>query len=89
MSVKVQPMADYVVAQIAEAKSKTASGLYIPGGVAEKSKVAQIVSVGADVKGVKIGDRILFKNEYETTNVKVENENYLIVDQKNIVAIVG
>ncbi|MET1033000.1 MAG: co-chaperone GroES, partial [Candidatus Saccharimonadales bacterium] len=52
MSVKVQPLADYVVAQVEETKAKTVSGLYVPGGSAEKSKVAVVVAVGAG----RVGD---------------------------------
>ena len=89
MSVKVQPLADYVVAVPEEAQTKTASGLYLPGGAAEKPKVAKVIAVGKEVEDVKVGDRILYKNEYETTNVKVDGEAYLIVYKKNIVATVN
>jgi chaperonin GroES len=88
MSVKVQPLADYVVAQAEEAQTKTASGLYLPGGTAEKPKVAKVVAVGKEVDDVAVGDRILYKNEYETTNVKVDGEEYIIIYKKNIVATV-
>lgn len=88
MSVKVQPLADYVVAQAEEAQTKTASGLYLPGGAAEKPKVAKVVAVGKEVDDVAVGDRILYKNEYESTNVKVDGDEYIIVYKKNIVATV-
>ena len=89
MSVKVQPLAEYVVAVAEEAQTKTASGLYLPGGATEKPKVARVVAVGKDVGHVKVGDRILYKNEYEATNVKVDGEAYIIVYQKNIIATVN
>jgi chaperonin GroES len=88
MSVKVQPLADYVVAQAEEAQTKTASGLYLPGGTAEKPKVAKVIAVGKEVDDIAVGDRILYKNEYETTNVKVDGEEYIIIYKKNIVATV-
>lgn len=88
MSAKVQPQPDYVVAQAEEAQTKTASGLYLPGGAAEKPKVARVVAVGKDVEEVKVGDRILYKNEYESTNVKVDGDEYIIIYKKNIVATV-
>lgn len=88
MTVKVQPRSGYVVAQAEEAQTKTASGLYLPGGTAEKPKVAKVVAVGKDVSDVAVSDRILYKNEYEATNVKVDGEEYIIIDQKNIVATV-
>ncbi len=89
MSVKVQPMAEYVVVQAEEAQTKTASGLYLPWGAAEKPKIAKVVAVGPGVEGVKVGDRILYKNEYEATNVKVDGEEYSIIYQRNIVATVN
>jgi chaperonin GroES len=89
MSVKVQPLAGYVVAQAEEAQTKTASGLYLPGGATEKPKVAKVVAVGKEVEDVKVGDRILYKNEYESTNVKVDGEEYIIIYYKNIVATVS
>ena len=88
MSDQVKPLPEYVVAQAEEAQTKTASGLYLPGGAAEKPKVAKVVAVGKDVEEVKVGDRILYKNEYESTNVKVDGEEYIIVFKKNIVATV-
>jgi chaperonin GroES len=88
MSVKVQPQPDYVVAQTEEAQTKTASGLYLPGGAAEKPKVAKVVAVGKDVEEVAVGNRILYKNEYESTNVKVDGDEYIIIYKKNIVATV-
>lgn len=88
MTVKVQPRSGYVVAQAEEAQTKTASGLYLPGGTAEKPKVAKVVAVGKEVSDVAVSDRILYKNEYEATNVKVDGEEYIIIDQKNIVATV-
>ena len=89
MSVKVQPLAGYVVAQAEEAQTKTASGLYLPGGAAEKPKVAKVVAVGKDVADVKVSDRILYKNEYEATTVKVDGESYIIIYEKNIIATVN
>jgi len=88
MSVKVQPLADYIVVQGEEPQTKTASGIYLPGGSAEKPKVAKVVAVGKAVEDIKEGDRVLYKNEYEATNVKVDGEEYIIVFKQNIVAIV-
>jgi chaperonin GroES len=88
MGVPIQPLGDYVVAQAEEPATKTASGLYIPGGAQEKPKVAKVVAVGSDVDDVKVGNRIIYKNEYEATTVKVEGEDFIIVYKKNIIATV-
>lgn len=87
MSVPIQPLADYVVAQTEEAATKTASGLYIPGGAQEKPKVAKIVAVGGDVKAVKVGDKIIYKS-YSQTEIKVDATEYLLVKEEDILATV-
>jgi len=88
MSVKVHPLADYVVAQAEEAKTKTASGLYLPQNATEKPKVAKIVAVGVDAKQVKVGDRIIYKS-FSPTEVKVDGEEYLLVKEEDILATVA
>jgi chaperonin GroES len=84
----IQPMADYIVVQAEEATSKTASGLYLPGNAQEKPKTAKVIATGDDVKEVKVGQRIIYKNEYEATNVKVGKDEYTLVYKKNVIAIV-
>ena len=84
---KLQPLADYVVAQAEEAETKTASGLYLPEKAAEKPKTAKVVAVGKDAKQVKVGDRIVYKS-YSTTEVKVGSEDYILVKEEDILATV-
>lgn len=88
MSVPIQPLAEYVVVQAEEAQTKTASGLFLPSGAAEKPKVAKVVAAGVGVKDVKVGDRVLYKNEYESTTVKVDGQEYTVVFSKNIIATI-
>ena len=87
MSVPLQPLGEYVVAQADEAANKTASGLYLPDNAAEKPKTAKVVAIGKDVKQVKNGDRIVYKS-YSTTDVKVDNEEYILVKEEDILATV-
>ena len=87
MSSPLQPLGDYVVAQAEEAQTKTASGLYLPENAAEKPKTAKIVAVGDGAKQVKVGDRIVYKS-YSTTDVKVGNEEYILVKEEDILATV-
>ena len=89
MSAKVKPMADYVVVQTEEATAKTVAGLYVPPSAKEKPKIAQIVAVGSNVKDVKVGDRVLYKNEYEAVTVKVDGETSIVVAAQNIIATIG
>lgn len=87
MSVPIEPLADYVVAQTEEPATKTASGLYIPDNAKEKSEVAKVVAVGKDVKGLKVGDKIIYKG-YSQTDVKVGNDKYLLVKEEDVLATV-
>jgi chaperonin GroES len=87
MSSAIQPLADYVVAQSEEPETKTASGLYLPGGAQEKPKTAKVVAVGKEVKHVKVGDRIIYKT-YSTTEVKVGKEEYILVKEEDVLATV-
>lgn len=87
MSSKIQPLADYVVAQAEEAQTKTAAGLILPGNTAEKPKVAKVVAVGKDVKQVKTGERILYKS-YSPTEVKLDGEEFLLIKEEDILATI-
>jgi chaperonin GroES len=85
MSSPIKPLADRVVAVREEAQTKTASGLYLPDNALEKPVVAKVEAVGPDVKGIKKGDRILYK-EYSTTELKIDGTEYLIVKEEDILA---
>jgi chaperonin GroES len=87
MSVNIQPLADYVVAQQEIAATKTASGLYLPETATEKPKTAKVVAVGKEAKTVKVGDRILFKS-YSTTDVKLDGKEYMLIKEEDILATV-
>ena len=87
MAVKIQPLADYVVAQQEAAETKTASGLYLPGNAQEKPKVAKVLAVGKEVKQLKAGDRIIYKS-YSTTEVKMGADDYILVKEEDILATV-
>jgi chaperonin GroES len=88
MSVPIEPMADYLVAQALEPATKTASGLYLPDNAQEKPKEAKVLAVGKEVENVKVNDKILYKNEYEATKVKFGAEEYVIIYKKNVIATV-
>jgi len=83
----LQPLADWVVAEQEEAATKTASGLYLPDKAAEKPKIAKVIKVGAKVKEIKAGDRIVYKS-YSTTEVKVGDKGYILVKEEDILATV-
>lgn len=87
MSSPIKPLADRVVAVREKAQEKTASGLYLPDSSKEKPVTAKVVAVGPDTKAVKVGDKIVYK-EYSTTELKIDNVEYLIVKEEDILATV-
>ncbi len=87
MSTPIKPLADRVVAVRVEAAEKTASGLYLPDNAKEKPVVAEVKAVGPDVKSVKVGDKIVYK-EYTTTELRLDGTEYLIVKEEDVLATV-
>lgn len=87
MSTKLQPLADWIVAEPAEAVTKTASGLYLPENAAEKPKTAKVIKVGPKVKDVKAGDQIVYKS-YSTTDLELEGTDYILVKEEDVLATV-
>lgn len=85
MSTPLKPLADRIVAVKEEAQTKTAAGLYLPDSAKEKSAIAKVLAVGADVKEVKVGDKIIYK-EYSITEVKVDGKQYLLVREEDVLA---
>ncbi|OYW84699.1 hypothetical protein B7Z17_03680 [Candidatus Saccharibacteria bacterium 32-49-10] len=88
MSTPIKPLADRVVAVREEAKTQTASGIYLPDNAKEKPVLAVVKAVGADVKHVKEGDKIIYK-EYSTTELKIDGTEYLVVKEEDILATVA
>jgi len=88
MSQALKPLADRIVAIREEAQNKTASGLYLPDEAKEKSVVAKVVAVGKEVKEVKIGDQIAYK-EYSVTELKTGGVEYLIVKEEDVLAVLA
>ena len=80
----IKPLADRVVAKKDAALEQTASGILL-GDAKEKQNTAVVVSVGPDVKNLKKGDRILYR-EYSATEVKANGEEYLIIKEEDILA---
>lgn len=87
MSSPIKPLGDRVVAVREKAAEKTASGIYLPDNAKEKPVTAEVKAVGKDVKDVKVGDKILYK-EYSTTEITVNGTEYLIVKEEDILATI-
>ena len=91
----IKPLADRVVVKATEVEETTKSGLILPGSAKEKPQVAEVVAVGpgGSVDGkeikmvVKVGDKVI-TSKYAGTEVKCNGEEYSIVRQSDILAIV-
>lgn len=88
MNVPIKPLADRVVALREEVQTKTASGFYLPDSSKEKPVLAKIIAIGPDVKNLKIDDKIVYK-EYSTTELKINDREYLIVKEEDILATIA
>jgi chaperonin GroES len=87
MSTPIKPLADRVVAVREAQKTQTASGIYLPDNAKEKPVLADVVAIGPDVKGIKKGDKIIYK-EYSTTELTIDGTEYLIIKEEDILATV-
>ena len=89
-NVNIQPLADRVLVEPAQAEEKTASGLIIPDTAKEKPQRGQIIAVGKGKKDepmtVKVGDTVLY-GKYSGTEITVETKEYLIMRESDIFAI--
>ena len=89
--IKLTPLADKVIVQQAEAETKTASGIIIPDTAQEKPQKGNIVALGKGTKEnpitVKVGDLILY-GKYAGTEFKFEGEDFLIMKESDILAII-
>jgi len=92
---KLKPLGDRVVIRQLEAEEKTKSGIVLPSQAKEKPQEAEVIAVGpggtVDGKEVKMevkpGDRVIY-SKYSGTEVKMDEEEYIIVKQNDILAIV-
>ena len=92
---KLKPLADRVVIKLVEAEEKTKSGIILTGAAKEKPEVAEVIEVGPGglVDGkevtmtVKVGDKVI-TSQYAGTKVNLEDVEYVVVRQNDILAIV-
>lgn len=94
---QIKPLADRVVIKKLEAEEKTSGGIVLPDSAKEKPMQGEILAVGPgkyDEKGnrqpmeVKVGDKVLFA-KYSGTEVKIDGVEYLILAERDILAVMG
>ena len=93
---KIQPLFDNVLVKPLEQEERLPSGIVLPDSAKEKPQMGQVMAVGpgtTDDKGkkikmaVKVGDKVMYK-KWGGNEVKVSGEEWMIVEQKDILAIV-
>ncbi len=90
----LKPLHDNVVLKVEKQEKKTASGIILTTEAKEQPSIAKVIAVGdgkiVDGKKeeitLKVGDQVIFK-KYSTTEIKIENEEYLIISEKDILAV--
>ena len=94
---KIQPLADRVVVQALEESEQTRGGLYIPDTAKEKPQQGKVIFVGSGKLSeqgerlspdVKEGDTVLY-GKYSGTEVTVDGDEYLILRESDILAVIG
>ena len=84
----VKPLGERVLVKMDKVEEKTAGGIYSPQTAQqEKTQIAVIEAIGADVKTVKAGQKILH-DKYAGTSVKIDGEDYLILNIKDVLAVI-
>jgi chaperonin GroES len=93
---QLKPLADRIVVKVLTQEEKTRGGIVLPDTAKEKPQEAKVMAVGSGKvlengqklpPEVKVGDRVLF-GKYSGTEVKVDGEEYLILSERDILAIV-
>jgi len=87
----IKPLGDRVVIKRVEAEEKTQGGLILTSAAKEQPQVAEIVAVGPGTKDepmeLKVGDKVIF-GKYAGTDVKYQGEEYTIMHQSDILAVI-
>lgn len=87
---KVKPLDDRVLVEVAVEEEKTASGIIIPDTAKEKPRMGKVVAVGTDEdlqEIIKVGDNILFA-KYGGEDITVGTDEYKIVQRGDILAVI-
>jgi len=91
MSIGIKPLGARVVIKKVEAEEKTASGILLTGTAKEKPQTAEVLAVGPGTEDekmeLKVGDKVIF-SQYAGTEVKYEGQEVMIMNQRDILAIV-
>ena len=83
----IKPLGERVLVKMDKVEEKTAGGIFIPQTAQEKTQIAVVEAIGDEVKTVKVGEKILH-DKYAGTSVKMDGEEYLILNIKDVLAVI-
>ena len=86
---KIQPLADRIVAKAIEQPTKTAAGILLPDSAKTATQTAEVIAVGKDVKEIKVGDQIIHSAGYDVKEVKIDSIDYLLIKEEDVLAVVA
>lgn len=93
----VKPLGDRVFVKVSESEEKTAGGILLPDAAKEKPQIGEIAAIGDGKRNddgsrqamdVKVGDKVLY-SKYAGTDIKLSGDEYVLLSEKDILAIVG
>ena len=82
----IRPLEDYVVLSVKKEEKTTASGIILATEDKDRPAIGKVISVGPKVENIKAEDEVIYQS-YAGTKVKIEQTEYLLVQSKNILAI--
>lgn len=93
----VKPLADRVFVKVSASEEKTSGGLYLPDTAKEKPQVGEVVALGPGRRNddgsrqemeIGVGDKVLY-SKYAGTDIKLGTEEYVLLSEKDILAVVA
>ncbi|MBO4387842.1 MAG: co-chaperone GroES [Spirochaetales bacterium] len=84
----IKPLGERVLVKIEQLQEKTASGIIIPQTAQEKTQTGVVEAIGDEVKTVKVGEKIMH-DKYAGTSIKIDGQDYLILNIKDVLAVIG
>jgi len=84
---KFKPLKDRVFISYSDEVEKTAGGIYVPDTAKEKPQKGKVEAVGPEVKELKVGNMVFF-DRYSGSKVNIDNTEYLIIKEEDILGII-
>jgi len=93
----IKPLGERIVIKVLESEEKTKSGIVLPDTAKEKPQMGEVLAVGSGKTlengekvplEVKVGDKVLFA-KYAGTEVKLDGEEYMVLKESDVLAIIG